>query len=148
MTDVSGAGEEDPGPANLKLVRLHYAAFADGDLDGVLGTLDPNVTIRVHDEHGRHTQDPIRGRDGARAFFQGIEAAITNPMVQVDELTADANRVLARVHLAGTMRDTGVTGAIPAVHLFTVEDGLICEIRTHRPEWREFGSDAEIPDEI
>jgi ketosteroid isomerase-like protein len=148
MTDMSGAGEEDPGPANLKLVRLHYAAFANGDIEDVLGTLDPNVTIRVHDEHGRHTQDPMRGREEARAFFHGIESAVVNPMVQVDELTSDANRVLARVHLTGTLRDTGLTGAIPAVHLFTIEDGLICEIRTHRPEWRDIDPDAEIPDEI
>ena len=148
MTDVSGPGGDDPSQANIELIRLHYAAFGNGDIEGVLGTLDPNVTIRVHDEHGRHTEDPTRGRDGARAFFQGIEAAIANPMVEVDELTADGNRVLARVHLAGTMRDTGVTGAIPAVHLFTIEDGLICEIRTHRPEWRDYDAGAEIPEVI
>jgi ketosteroid isomerase-like protein len=130
---------------NLKLVRLHYAAFACGDLDGLVDGLDPDVAINVHDEHGKAAERPIRGRASARSFFEGIGAAITHSTVEIERLRADGNRVLAQITLGGTMRDTGVTGSIPAVHLFTLHDGLITEIRTHRPDWRNYDGPAETP---
>ncbi|MDX6586688.1 MAG: SnoaL-like domain [Solirubrobacterales bacterium] len=135
--------EGDPAEQNLKLVRLHYASFAGGDLDGLVDGLDPEVAINVHDEHGKAAEQPIRGRAGARSFFEGINAAITNSTVEVERLRADGNRVLAQITLGGTLRETGITGSIPAVHLFTIHEGLITEIRTHRPDWRNYG--AETP---
>jgi len=139
--DGPETAEGDPAQENLKLVRLHYAAFARGDLDGVAAGLDENVSINVHDEHGKAAERPISGRAGARSFFEGINAAITNSTVEIERLRADGNRVLAQVTLGGTLRETGVTGAIPAVHLFTIHDGLITEIRTHRPDWRNHGAE-------
>jgi ketosteroid isomerase-like protein len=131
------------GNDNLKTVRMHYTAFASGDIDGILSCLDENVCIEVHDEHGAEAEEPMRGRDAARSFFEGLHEALTNTTVEVESLRADGDRVLARVTLGGTLRATGITGAIPAVHLFTVHDGLITEIRTHRPNWRDF--DADVP---
>ncbi len=128
---------------NTKLVRLHYAAFASGDLDGLVDGLDEGVAISVHDEHGKAAEQPIRGRAGARSFFEGIDAAITDSTVEIERLRADGNRVLAQITLGGTLRETGITGSIPAVHLFTLHDGLITEIRTHRPDWRNYGGQGE-----
>jgi ketosteroid isomerase-like protein len=132
---------EDSAEQNLKLVRLHYAAFASGDLDGLVEGLDPEVAINVHDEHGKAAERPIRGRTGARSFFEGIDAAITHSTVEIERLRADGNRVLAQITLGGTMRETGTTGSIPAVHLFTLHEGLITEIRTHRPDWHNYGAE-------
>jgi len=145
--DVPETAEGDPTERNLKLVRLHYAAFARGDLDGLVGGLDESVAINVHDEHGKAAEQPIQGRAGARSFFEGIDGAITNSTVEIERLRADGNRVLAQVTLGGTLRETGITGRIPAVHLFTIHDGLITEIRTHRPDWRNYGEpeDANVP---
>jgi ketosteroid isomerase-like protein len=137
-TDGAVTAEGDSAPKNLKLVRTHYAAFASGDLDGLVDGLDPDVAINVHDEHGKAAERPIRGRADARSFFEGINAAITDSTVEIERLRGDGNRVLAQVTLGGTMRDTGITGSIPAVHLFTIHDGLITEIRTHRPDWRNY----------
>lgn len=135
-TDGLTTEGDHPAQDNLKLVRQHYAAFANGDLDGVIDGLDPDVVITLRDEHGTAAGEPIRGRDEARAFFEGIEATVTHSTVEIERLRADENRVLAQVSIGGTLRDTGRTGAIPAVHLFTILDGLITQIRTHRPEWR------------
>ena len=77
-SDASEKAEGDLAERNLKLVRRHYAAFASGDLDGVVDGLDEDVAINVHDEHGKAAERPIRGRAGARTFFEGINAAITN----------------------------------------------------------------------
>jgi len=127
--------------SSLKLVRQHYTAFSCGDIDGLVAGLDPGVAITVHDEHGVLYGEPIRGREAARTFFEGISAAVTHSSVEVSSLRADGNRVLAKVTIGGTLRASGRTGAIPAIHLFKIYDGLITEIRTHRPDWR--GDDAE-----
>ena len=137
-TDGPQRAEGEAAQENLKLVRQHYTAFACGDLDGLLAGLDPQVTISVHDEHGKPASEPVNGLESARAFFEGIRSAVAHANVEIDSLRADENRVLAQVTLGGTVRKSGVTGAIPAVHLFTVHDGLITEIRTHRPDWRNY----------
>lgn len=141
--DGPDIADGDPTGENLKAVRLHYAAFADGDLDGLIAGLDPNILICVHDEHGKSVGDGIRGRDDARAFFEEIHAEVTHTTVEIEKLRADENKVLAQVSLGGTNRATGVTGAIPAVHLFTLFDGRIREIRTHRPDWHARGAEAD-----
>lgn len=123
--------------ANCRAVRQHYAAFARGDIDDLLAGLDPGIAI-VHDEHGKGAGEPVTGHEGARAFFEGISAAITNSTVEIQHLRADGNRVLARIVLGGTARRSGHAGTIPAVHLFTVHDDLITEIRTHRPDWHRY----------
>lgn len=136
--------DEDLAPANLKVVRLHYAAFSSGDIDRILEGLDRTVAIAVRDERGADTGELIVGLEGARTFFEGIHAAVANLSVDVQVLRADGNRVLAQITLGGTFRESRRTGAIPAVHLFTVHDGLITEIRTHRPDWRRYDR-AEEP---
>ena len=137
-SNANETAADDAAQENLKAVRLHYDAFASRDVDALVAGLDPKVVISIRDEHGRSAGEPIRGRDGARAFFEDIHAAVANPTVEIERLRADGNKVLAQVSLGGTLRDQEISGAIPAVHLFTVIDGLICEIRTHRPDWHAY----------
>lgn len=136
----------DPGEIeadNLKLVRMHYTAYSSGDVDGIVECLDTGIEITVHDEHGAPEGERIKGKPEARQFFEQIKASVTNSTVEVKEMRADGSRVLASVVLGGTVRATGATGAIPAVHLFTVHEGLITSIRTHRPNWKQYAGDGE-----
>ncbi len=130
--------EGDSAKENLRTVRLHYAAYARGDLATVVAGLDDQILITVYDEHGKSVRTPVRGREGARAFFEGIKTSVADLKVDIENLRADGDRVLAQVSLAGTVRKTGASGAIPAVHLFTIHEGLITEIRTHRPDWQNY----------
>lgn len=127
---------EEPARDNLELVRVHYDAFARGDLDALLRGLDPEVEITLHDEHGKAEGEPIRGKDGAQEFFSGLGAEVADRTVEIEHLRADEDRVLARVQLSGTLRSSGASGAIQAVHLFRLFEGAICEIQTYRPNWR------------
>ena len=133
--------DADETQANLELIRRHYDSYRQGDIEGIVGGLDDDVCIEVHDERGKSAGEPLRGIEEARTFFDEIREAVTDPTVEVQSLRADGDRVLARVSLGGTLRRTGEAGAIPAVHLFTIHDGLISVIRTHRPNWRR----AEAP---
>lgn len=135
-TDGPEGAEGDSAQENQKLVGRHYAKFAKGDVDGILKALDDSVCIEVHDEHGKAVDEPIRGLEAARSFFEDIVESVTDATVEIESLRADGDRVLARVKLGGTLRDSGVAGAIAAVHLFTIHEGRITVIRTHRPDWR------------
>jgi ketosteroid isomerase-like protein len=127
---------EEPAVDNLEQVRTHYEAFARDELDSLIEGLDPEVEITVHDEHGKPSGDPVSGHDGARAFFTEIGSTVSGRTVEIQRLRADEDRVLAWVRLGGTLKSTGESGTIDAIHLFTIYDGLIREIKTHRPNWR------------
>jgi len=133
---------DDAAQENLRAVRVHYATFASGDIERLLEGLDRDVSIQVHDEHGVKLGEPIVGRDDARSFFEGIMAAVDDSTVEVKDLRADGDRILAHVRLGGRVKKTGASGSIAAVHLFTVADGVITGIRTHRPDWRNFEADS------
>jgi ketosteroid isomerase-like protein len=133
----SASGEDEPARENLRAVRVHYAAFAAGDIDRLIEGLDDDISIRIHDEHGVKIGPPMTGKTAARAFFERIHSSVDDASVEIEDLRADGDRVLARLTLGGTLRGGGRSGTIEAVHLFTVCDGLIAEIRTHRPRWDE-----------
>jgi ketosteroid isomerase-like protein len=137
MTPPEETAADDVGRANLEVVRRHYKAFARRDIEGVVADLDSRITITTRDEHGKSAGQGIQGLEGARAFFEDIYASVAHPTVEIERLRADGDKVLAHVRLGGTVRDSGATGSISAVHLFTIFDGRIREIRTHRPRWRE-----------
>jgi uncharacterized protein len=145
-TDGPERAEGDSAQENQRLVSRHYAAFAEGDIDGIMRGLDDAVCIEVRDEHGKFVDEPLHGADAARSFFEEIEAAVTGTTVEVESLRADNDRVLARVKIGGTIRQSGAAGTIPAIHLFTIHEGRITEIRTHRPDWRNFTpDDSNVP---
>jgi hypothetical protein len=76
--------------------------------------------------------NPWRGRDGVCRFFEEIFRQTTGNHVEVVNLEAHEGRVIASVYLHGTFRDTGVSGALPSVHVFTIRDGLIARNEIHR----------------
>ncbi|HYH60677.1 MAG TPA: nuclear transport factor 2 family protein [Solirubrobacterales bacterium] len=133
---------DDAAQENLRTVRIHYADFASGNIDGLLEGLDQAVTIQVHDEHGVKVGAPLVGHDEARGFFEGIIAAVEDSTVEIEDLRIDGDRILANVRLGGTLRKTGKSGSIRAVHLFTVFEGSITSLRTHRPDWRNFEAES------
>lgn len=140
MDGLEDAGA-DSARENLRAVRTHYESFARGDIDAVLEGLDYGVTIRIHDEHGVRLGSPRVGRSAARSFFESIHGSVEDASVEIRDLRADGGRVLAKVTLGGTLKGSGRAGEIQAVHLFMVADGLITEIRTHRPNWNEHEPD-------
>ena len=72
---------------------------------------------------------PLRGRDEVRGFFERLFDEVGHNEVEIAELEVREDTVVASVYLHGTMRATGLSGAIPAVHVFTVRDDLIAENR-------------------
>ncbi len=127
----------------VEVVRRHYEAFNTNDLDGIVATLDPGIEIAGGDERAAGAAERRLGLDEARDFFAGIKELVADNVVEVLTLEASQSLVVASVRLHGTLRETGRSGSVPAVHFLTVRDGLIARIETYRPNWRrEAGADA------
>jgi ketosteroid isomerase-like protein len=130
------AGLADSTALDIELVRRHYAAFNHDDVDAIVATLDPDVRILGTDERGAGTLELYSGIEQARGFFAEIKEEIADNEAIVLSLDARPGRVEASVRLSGTIRATERSGSLPAVHIFTISDGLIAQIETYRPDWR------------
>jgi uncharacterized protein len=121
---------------DVDLVRLHYDAFNRDDVAGIAATLGPEVEIVGGDERAGGAGERAAGREEAVRFFSEIKDLFADNRVEILSLEARPGRVETSVRLHGTLRSTGASGPLPAVHFFTIADGLITRIETYRPDWR------------
>lgn len=131
QAELSGVTHE-----NISAVRRHYEAFNDGDVDRIAATLHPEIEIFGGDERAAGARERYRGIAEAREFFGEIKELVADNWVETLMLEATPQRVVASIRLHGTLRGTENPGALPAVHFFTIREGLIARIETYRPDWR------------
>ncbi len=117
---------------NKATVRHLFDAVTDTDLDGALALVMDDIVV--------HTQVPgiEPGREGFRTFLAGFFSAFPEQSVEVHELVAEGDRVLARhthhaVHggdFAG-LPPTGKRVTVDGLELFRFRDGKIAEMWHH-----------------
>jgi steroid delta-isomerase-like uncharacterized protein len=98
--------------------------------------------VRVYDDcytddfvhHSKTIHDVTPGAAGERESMQRFRAAIPDARFEIVELTAEADRVVARLQITGTpvsafgdITPTGDTIQIDAVAWFRVRDGRLAE---------------------
>ena len=107
--------------SNVETIKGAYAAFAAGDVDGILAVLDDGIAWRVPDvlPHG----GSFTGRDGALAFFGGLAEKWDGLTVEVDDIVSERDRVVVIGRASGTLRSAGEDMEYGFVHAWTVRDG-------------------------
>lgn len=121
----------------LKVVRENYVAFNNGDIDGVMRPMHPDVEMIVADENGRVDESQHhRGRAEVRAFFEEVQHSVSLTWVEIRELTPSEECIVALVWIHGRVDAMGAEGKIPAVHRYTFDVDEISRIETFRPDWR------------
>ena len=119
-----------------KVLRASYAAFNNGDIDGVLENLHPDVELCGADEQGRINPDEVwRGKEEARRFYEGIRAELGMQWIEIVDLVTDGDSIVAKVFLHGANEEMGMEGAVPAVRRHLFEDLLIKRVETYRQGW-------------
>jgi ketosteroid isomerase-like protein len=120
--------------ARIEVVRRHYSTFNDGDLEGLMATVAPDAEFFTADgaAAGRLAGERWSGSDEVRTLFERIFAVIRNPYLDVIKIEpAPDGRVLGTVYLSGVTRETALAYTFAAVHVFTIEDGLIVRNEIH-----------------
>lgn len=117
---------------NKAIVREMFAAVNASDLERAVALVTDDMTV--------HTQVPgiPAGREGFRAFMAVFFTAFPEQSVEVHELVAEGDRVLARhthhaVHggeFAG-LPPTGIKATVDGLELFRLRDGKIAEMWHH-----------------
>ena len=114
---------------NLDPVNGAYAAFAKGDIPGLLELLGEDVDWS---SPGTLPQGgDYMGKEGALQFFQGIGASWDSLDVEVESIAETADGMVVVVtHLSGT-RKGGGPAEYGAAHVFNVRDGKIVRFREY-----------------
>ena len=113
---------------NVAVVRSIYQAFARGDVDAVLGRLDPAVRWTEADGF------PYAGTYvGPQAVLDGVFARLGTDWegfrAVPEELIDGSDTVVAVGEYGGTFRETGRAFAAPFAHIWRLEDGRVVRFR-------------------
>jgi ketosteroid isomerase-like protein len=114
---------------NAAVVQALYEAFRRGDIDAILGMVDPEVEWSA--SRSLPYGGPYERREGLLAFFQGIARAWRALTIEVEAMGEIGPGLVASVFRAsGSLRGHG-EASFEAVQVFTVEGGLITRVREY-----------------
>jgi ketosteroid isomerase-like protein len=110
--------EEAMSESAVESVRGMYDAFKRGDVPAILAALDEDIEWSAP-ENLPHGGD-FRGRDAVGGFFQGIGEKWDGLEVEVEELLANDNHVVALIRADGRLRESGEATGYTAAHAWTM----------------------------
>lgn len=88
-------------------VQRMFAAFRDGNLDALIGTVHPDSRWTYFGANPRLSKAVFNGRDEVRKFFEGIVSRLEITAFNTDEFVAQGDTVVIFGNESGTVRSTG-----------------------------------------
>ena len=126
---------------NAELIKGAYAAFLQGNIEGVLGVLAERVewdVTAILPQGGSW-----RGRAAVAEFFDDLGSHWADLTLELERLLSDEDDVVAFGRAAGRLREHGDAPAgYSFVHRFTVSGGAVTRFR----EWAD--PDEELREHI
>jgi ketosteroid isomerase-like protein len=104
---------------HVDTLRAAYAAFAAGDLPGVLAALDPQIEWHVPTvlPHG----GDFHGHDGVIGYFTGLAAHLREPVLELDAVVEAGERVIVTGVVSGVL--DGEPASYGFAHSWAFRDG-------------------------
>jgi len=119
------------GNTNIELVQSLYAAFGRGDIESILASSTPDVTIGLD---GRPSDAPIlghhKGHAGMRDFFRILADTHDITSFTPQEFYSDGDKVFVVGHYTWVMKPSGVKGGSDWFHIWTIRDGKAASCRS------------------
>ena len=119
---------DDKHPCPLDVVRAVYQAFASRDLAAIQALYHPNCEIYQSDR--LPWGGAYRGHAGLHQFFSRLTSTINTRLVD-EQLFEAGDRVVSIALTQGAVLATGRQFELPAVHVYTVRDGMICRYEAY-----------------
>lgn len=89
------------------MVQRMFAAFAAGDLEGLLETVHPRSRWIYYGANPRISRAEFNGREQVRRFFEGIVKVLNMSAFNIGEIVAQGRTVVGFGSESGTVRATG-----------------------------------------
>jgi len=109
---------------NVKLVRDMYEAFGNGNVPGVLGSLDPHIQWYEAENFIYADKNPYVGPQAVlEGVFMRIITDFDNFTVTPDEILDAGDKVVALGTYSGTHKKTGKAVRAQMAHVWSIESG-------------------------
>ena len=108
---------------NVATIERIYEAFANGDVDTILGAVSDDVDWAVDAEPVAPWYGPRRGKDGVASFFADIAGFSEVLDFGVEAIGASDREVFAFLRFSVRMRATGREASFHLHHYFRFDDG-------------------------
>lgn len=110
--------------ANVDLIRAIYAAFAAGDVPGVLGRMDAAIEWNEAENFPYADHSPYVGPEAvAQGVFLRCATEWDGFACQIDEIVDAGDTVVAFGRYLGTYKATGKPQNTQMAHVWRVADG-------------------------
>ena len=117
---------------NVNIVRQGYEAFNRGDIDAVMGIMDPNIEWQEPDVEGLPDRGTHLGREAvANNVFGSVGENWDDFQVQPEEFLDAGDRVVVLGRFQGRGKATGRTLDAPYAHVWTLRDGKAVHFRNY-----------------
>jgi ketosteroid isomerase-like protein len=116
---------------NVEAIRHGYEAWNEGDMDGVLRDLDPEIEWRPRLGAAGVRATLYRGHEGVRAYKREVEEALGALEVDVLSIEELGDHVLAHIHARGQGSASGVPVDADGFHLWTMRAGRAVGFETY-----------------
>lgn len=128
-TRSEGVKETPRQRADIEEMRRAYEALSRGDVEKVLGIIDPEVEIRDRPE----IPDPqtYRGHEGARAALQQSFDTFEALHFEPEQFFQIGNRIVVVIRMRGKGRESGVPVEDRIAHLWTLRDGRAWRLQVY-----------------
>jgi uncharacterized protein len=111
---------------NVDIVKGLYAAFANGDVAGVLGRMSPDILWLEAENFPYSDHNPYRGPDAVAAgVFARCVGEWNGFAVNMQDLIDGGDRVVALGRYTGEHKATGRRMNPQAVHVWTIRNGKV-----------------------
>jgi uncharacterized protein len=113
---------------NVQVIERIYEAYANRDVDGLLGALHQDFEIRASEP--LPWGGSFKGTDGMMEFIQRISSHVDS-RVDVDEMVEAGDHVIAIGKSAGKVNATGEEYSVRLVDVCELRDGKVLSIHIY-----------------
>ena len=121
---------------NVEIVKKIYELGGKGDMAGMIALLAPNIV--VHEANGLPYGGVYHGHAGMGALFQKLVGILDHFRVLPEDFFVSGPVVIAKIRVVGRARATGQSIDMPVLEMWTLEKGLVTEIRPFYWDTAEF----------
>jgi len=118
-------------PTNKEIVRAAYDSFASGDVPAVLALMDPNIEWTEAEGWPLYDGTFV----GPQAIVDGVFLRLgeigDNFSVNLDQLVADGDTVVALGTYTWNRKDSGEPAEVKMAHVWTLDGGKLLRFQQH-----------------